>query len=160
MIIGFAHPCLVVKDAKSVRDFYCAMFGFKEISEEGWSNSPDVDKAVGVSKSEVKGFMLAGPNCFLEIHEYSSVYGDNHKPQDIPANGLGIRHLAFQVDNCFTEAKRFVKHGGMLFSEPVQMTDGVYAVYGRDPFGHIIELCEPVTEQEHLSSLAGLTKNN
>lgn len=160
MIIGFAHPCLVVKDAVSVRDFYCAMFGFKEISVEGWSNNSNVDKAIGVFKSEVNGFMLAGQNCFLEIHEYSHVYDNNSFPKDIPANGLGIRHLAFQVDDCFTEAERFVKHGGVLFSEPVQMVKGVYAVYGRDPFGHIIELCEPVTELEHLSTLIRLSNNN
>ena len=164
MIIGFAHPCLVVENSKSVRDFYCAMFGFTELSEEGWADSSVIDSAVGVQNSAVTGYMLAGPNCFLEIHEYLSPKKDTNNTLDLttsyPANTLGIRHLAFQVDDCLVEAKRFTEHGGVLFSEPVEMVDGVYAVYGRDPFGHIIELCEPVTSSEHLASLSGVRYSN
>lgn len=156
MILGFAHPCLVVSNSESVKDFYCSMFGFSVISEEAWENQPAIDKAIDVTNSNVKGFMLAGHNCFLEIHEYLSPQSSEPSPDCLKANDKGIRHLAFLVDDCHFESKRFEQLGGSLFSEPVEMAEGIYAVYGRDPFGHIIELCEPMGKNEKLSALAGV----
>jgi len=36
MILGFAHPGLVVTDLEKARTFYETMFGFRHIGDEGW----------------------------------------------------------------------------------------------------------------------------
>ena len=156
MILGFAHPCLVVADANKAKNFYQQMFGFVVNSEEQWSNVEQVDAAIGVSKSAVSGFMMKGHNCFLEIHQYLSPTSSDIAPKDLSANDLGIRHLAFLVDDCFAESKRLQALGGIEIGAPVEVAEGVFAVYCRDPFGNIIEMCEPVTVSENLTSLMGV----
>ena len=47
MILAFAHPCLVVPDLEKASRFYHQMFGFEVISNEGWRDSPDMDRAIG-----------------------------------------------------------------------------------------------------------------
>ena len=62
MILAFAHPCLVVDDVELARIFYEKMFGFRVISNEGWSDNPVVDSAIGSHQSSSRGYMLAGHN--------------------------------------------------------------------------------------------------
>lgn len=160
MILGFAHPCIVVTDADKAKIFYQEMFGFTVNSEEGWSGVSQVDNAIGVKNSHVTGFMMKGHNCFLEIHQYiSPIQGDN-QPQNLKANELGLRHLAFLVDDCFVEVERLQTLGGSKIGEPVEVADGIFAAYCRDPFGNIIELCEAVTENESLTSLDCITSHS
>lgn len=159
MILGFSHPCIVVPDANLAKQFYQQMFGFTVNSEEGWANAREVDIAIGVENSEVRGFMLKGHNCFLEIHQYLRPAQGSITPRQLKAHEFGIRHLAFLVDDCFSEAKRLVALGGSLFSDPVEVADGVFAVYCRDPFGNIIEMCEPVTPSENIMALPGVETN-
>ena len=157
MILGFAHPCLVVPDAQLAKRFYQQMFGFTVNSEEGWSDARQVDAAIGVKNSAVTGFMMKGHNCFLEIHQYLNPVQGAVQPSDLNAHEPGIRHLSFLVDDCSLEAKRLVALGGSQIGEAVEVADGVYAVYCRDPFGNIIEMCEPVTPSENLTSLPGVS---
>ena len=156
MILGFAHPCIVVPDANQAKLFYQQMFGFVVNSKEQWSNVEQVDAAIGVRNSAVSGFMMKGHNCFLEIHQYLSPVANDITPNDFNANNLGIRHLAFLVDDCFAESKRLQALGGSEIGAPVEVAAGIFAVYCRDPFGNIIEMCEPVTVSENLTSLAGV----
>lgn len=157
MILGFAHPCIVVPDADKAKVFYQQMFGFIVNSEEKWADARQVDAAIGVENSTVTGFMMKGHNCFLEIHQYLSPAPSTVDPSSLNANELGIRHISFLVDDCSVEAKRLVALGGTQIGEPVEVADGIYAVYCRDPFGNIIEMCEPVTASENLTSLPGVS---
>ena len=55
MILAFSHPGIVVDDLEAAREFYEKMFGFQVISQEGWSNSAQSDKAVGVEGTACNG---------------------------------------------------------------------------------------------------------
>ena len=72
MILAFAHPCLVVDDVELARSFYEKMFGFRVISNEGWSDNPLVDGAIGSRNSSSRGYMMAGHNCYLELFEFAT----------------------------------------------------------------------------------------
>ena len=152
MILAVAHPCIVVPDLEKARAFYQEMFGFELLSTEGWSNDARADKATGLSNSACRGYMLAGHNCFLELFEYSSPEQLGALPQSLRPNEQGIRHLAFFVDDVTSETERFVNLGGELLGTP----EGS-AVYLRDPFGNIIELCEIPSPQENPKNLPGVT---
>ena len=60
MILAFAHPGLVVPDLDRAREFYERMFGFRVISDEGWTNEPAIDRAIGSSGSASRGHLMAG----------------------------------------------------------------------------------------------------
>ena len=156
MILGFAHPGLVVPDLEAARSFYEDMFGFRHFCDEGWRDNPTVDKVVGISGSACKGYTLAGHNCYLELFEFSSPDQDGPAPGALGPHDLGIRHLAFFVDDCRAEYRRLLELGGDMLGEPTDIGGGVYTVYCRDPFGNIIELAELPTKEEDPRNLPGV----
>jgi catechol 2,3-dioxygenase-like lactoylglutathione lyase family enzyme len=156
MILAFAHPGIVVTDLEQAIDFYGKAFGFRLLSDqEGWENSPETDRAIGCPNSASRGAMLAGHNCYLELFEYRSPAQTARPPGDFLAHEPGIRHIAFYVDDVRKEFERFLSVGGQPLGE---LVEGATAVYGRDPFGNIIELAEIPNPQENPTELPGVDK--
>lgn len=158
MILGFAHPALVVPDLEQACDFYQEMFGFRRFAEEGWSDSSAADKIVGLRGSACRGQTLAGHNCYIELFEFSAPQQDGPPPESLGAHEPGIRHLAFFVDDVHEEYKRLLSLGGKTLGEPVEIAENVFAVYCRDPFGNIIELCDIPTADEDPRNLPGVDR--
>lgn len=158
MILGFAHPALVVPDLEKARAFYESMFGFRYFCDEGWDNDATVDQAIGTSGSKCKGVTLAGHNCYLELFEFESPGPDGEEPGKLGPHEPGIRHLCFHVDDCRAEYQRLLELGGMALGEPTDAGNGVYIAYCRDPFGNIIELAELPTTEEDPRNLPGVNK--
>jgi len=156
VILGFAHPGLVVPDLDEARAFYERMFGFRYFCDEGWENNVTVDKAIGVVGSASKGVTLAGHNCYLELFEFHSPDQEGPSPSSLQPHDLGIRHLAFFVDDCRAEYQRLLDLGGDMLGEPTNLGDGIYAAYCRDPFGNIIELAELPSKAEDPRNLPGV----
>ena len=156
MILAFAHPGLVVPDLETASRFYQRMFGFEVISSEGWKDSPEMDRAIGLKNSSCRGLMMKGHNCFLELFEYDSTSSDTTSVLNLNADSPGIRHLAFYVDDCKAEYQRLKELGGIALGEPAGDDQSGYAVYCRDPFGNIIELAEIPVPSESPLSLPGV----
>lgn len=156
MILGFAHPGLVVPDLEKARSFYEQMFGFRLFCDEGWRDNPTIDKVVGVDGSACKGYTLAGHNCYLELFEFSTPDQDGPSPASLGPHQPGIRHLCFFVDDCRAEYKRLLELGGDTLGEPTDIGGGVYTAYCRDPFGNIIELAELPSTEEDPRNLPGV----
>lgn len=156
MILAFAHPCLVVPDLEKASRFYQQMFGFEVISKEGWKDSPEMDRAIGLRQSSCRGVMMKGHNCFLELFEFDSPLSRTVSEHDVNADSPGIRHLAFYVDDCKAEYQRLLDLGGIALGEPAGDDESGYAVYCRDPFGNIIELAEIPDPRESPLNLQGV----
>lgn len=156
MILGFAHPALVVPDLEKATSFYMKMFGFRHFCDEGWQNNATVDKVIGVSGTACRGYTLAGHNCYLELFEFSAPQEQGPSPNTLGPQDLGIRHLAFFVDDCRAEYQRLLDLGGEMLGEPTDIGEGVYTAYCRDPFGNIIELAEFPSKEEDLRNLPGV----
>ena len=157
MILAFAHPGLVVPDLEKARQFYQLMFGFEVISNEGWKDSPEMDRAIGLKGSSCRGLMMKGHNCFLELFEYDSPSTEAMSALNSNADTPGIRHLAFYVDDCKAEYQRLKDLGGIALGEPAGDDQSGYAVYCRDPFGNIIELAEIPSPDESPLILPGVS---
>ena len=158
MVLAFAHPGLVVPDLDRAVDFYRAMFGFKPITQEGWSDNAEMDRAVGLKDSATKGCMMSGHNCFLELWQYSAPQQSAQAPGEQLSHEQGIRHLAFYVDDCRKEYQRLLDLGGQPLGEPVGEPGQGSAVYCRDPFGNIIELAEIPSPAELPTVLPGVDR--
>jgi glyoxylase I family protein len=156
MILAFAHPCLVVPDLERASQFYQQMFGFEVVSNEGWKDNPDMDRAVGLRQSSCRGVMMSGHNCYLELFEFDSPSSDTGAELNTNAASPGIRHLAFYVDDCKAEYQRLLDLGGIALGEPAGNDESGYAVYCRDPFGNIIELAEIPDPRESPLNLPGV----
>jgi catechol 2,3-dioxygenase-like lactoylglutathione lyase family enzyme len=158
MILAFAHPCLVVPDLERARQFYEEMFGFEVLSEEGWTDNPHVDEAIGLTRSSCRGYMMKGHNCFLELFEFSNTASDSPATHMPRADEPGIRHLAFYVDDCWAEYERLQQLGGIAMGVPAGDEVSGYAVYCRDPFGNIVELAEIPAPEENPTCLPGISR--
>ena len=155
MILAFAHPGIVVPDLEKAIEFYNKMFGFKIIGNEGWSDSEGYDMAIGLKQSAAKGVIMAGHNCHIELFEYASPEQTIAPPETFLAHETGIRHIAFYVDDPQKELDRLIALGGSALGS---LPEGGGAVYARDPFGNIIELCQIPTPEESPVNLPGVEK--
>jgi catechol 2,3-dioxygenase-like lactoylglutathione lyase family enzyme len=155
MILAFAHPGIVVTDLDKAIEFYSKMFGFKVIGEESWENSAAYDQAIGLKGSAAKGVIMAGHNCHIELFVYSAPAPTIAPPETFLTHETGIRHLAFYVDDAQKELDRLIKLGGSALGS---LPEGGGAVYARDPFGNIIELCQIPSPEENPTNLPGVSK--
>jgi len=156
MILAFAHPAIVVPDLEQAREFYERMFGFRVLTNEGWHDDPVVDRAIGSTRSCARSYVLAGHNTFLELFEYSAPPKQGPDPASLGPQEMGLRHLAFFVDDLETEYRRFIELGGEALGSLPADTEAPRAVYLRDPFGNIVELAEIPHEREDPRRLPGV----
>jgi len=108
--------------------------------EGGW-----VDRVVGLEGVRVDFAMMETPDGhgrleLVKFHAPSGPDGGGHAP----ANTLGLRHLAFAVDDIDAVVARARAHGGELVGEVEQYEDSYRLCYVRGPEGIIVELAERI----------------
>jgi glyoxylase I family protein len=150
MLRAIDHINIVVSDlARSVR-FYTEVLGFKKthdvIMEGDW-----IEAIVGLKG--VKGLVafVEPPTggIRIELLQYVKPMGAM-LPENSRANTLGLRHIAFRVDDIAGMTAKLRAAGVTLFSDPVKVPQGVVKfvagdktlVYFLDPDGVILELAE------------------
>ncbi|MFT7246196.1 MAG: glyoxylase I family protein [Candidatus Azotimanducaceae bacterium] len=137
MIVGVHHIAIGVSDLDTAIAFYTEAFGFDVVQTQTFDSNPMVDSAINLKNAKARMAMLKTPNNFIELWEYQ-----NPPPKDLRSepNDLGYPHFALQVREIDKEYER-LKACGMTFGgEPVHFSPEAAAIYGKDPFGNIIEL--------------------
>ncbi len=142
MIVGIHHVAVGVPDFDAGLAFYRDALGFEVVQEGHWQgDNPLADQAIGLSKTHARMAMLKASNAYVELWQY-----DSPEPQDLRSRpcDYGYPHFALQVDNIQEEQTRLAGLG-MTFvndaTEPVNFGTSS-AIYGKDPFGNVIELYE------------------
>ena len=147
MIVGVHHIAIGVSDFDKGLKFYRDGLGFEVVQQSEIRNNPAADRAIGITGVNARMAMLKGYNLHIELWQYQQP-----EPQDriSQPNDYGYPHMALQVDDIEAEYDRLASHG-MRFVGPVEhFSAAASAVYGRDPFGNVIELYEikdPATAQ-------------
>lgn len=125
------HTALTVSNLDRSQKFYEAVFDFKPVSE---GERPEMGLKFVVLKDSHGGH--------LELLAF-----DDTKPQDQEAaedfNTIGIKHLAFWVEDMDEIYQKAIDHGASVFW-PIK--EGVHIkriAILRDPDGIMIELSEP-----------------
>lgn len=141
MIIGIHHIAIGVPDFEAGLRFYRDTLGFDEVQRSTFDSasvSPKVEAAIGIDKPTMQMAMLRGGNAYIELWQYSEP-----TPRDRTANppDLGYPHFALEVQNIEAECARLRGAGMSFVGDPVNFGD-TSAIYGRDPFGNVIELYE------------------
>lgn len=145
MILGANHIAISVPDLDRALSFYRDLLGFKPALEFGWEKNTSLqavaEQILAVKDTAARVVMLQTGNLLIEIFEFSA---GNPKPQDPnrPVVDHGLTHLCLAVKGLDQEYQRLSAAGMKFHSEPIQIVPGVRTVYGRDPFGNVIELEE------------------
>lgn len=142
MIIGLHHVAISVPDIEAATDFYVGVLGFERAFDGEWDHKPTNDRVIGVDGTAAKVRMLRAPNAYVELWEYRSPTPKPLDPAYSPADH-GLAHICLQVTDIHAEHAR-LSSAGMTFHGPPVELGASAAIYGRDPFGHIIELYQVV----------------
>jgi len=145
----FHHAGLVVPDLEKANKFYQQLLGLTEVSRFQWGkNQPEgevsgdkIASIINLENSAAKAIMLKGENYNLELFEYSAPAQRGDSATDRPCDP-GIAHIAFEFEDINKACTDLKNAGGTLHGDPV-MLGGTWVIYGRDPFGNIVELMQP-----------------
>lgn len=150
MIRGIDHINLVVADLERSVKFYTEVLGFRKTADV-FMEGEWIEAIVGLRG--VKGLVAfvepPGGGLRLELLQYVAPAGVT-LPENSRANTLGLRHIAFRVEDIRGMAAKLRAAGVTLFSDPVRVPAGVVKfvagektlVYFLDPDGVILELAE------------------
>jgi catechol 2,3-dioxygenase-like lactoylglutathione lyase family enzyme len=135
------HVGIVVADLAAATEFFVSL-GF-ELEGEAAVEGDWVDRVIGVDGARSDIAMLQTPEgeSRVELTEFRSPparQGD----ADAPSNTLGIRHLAFTVDDIDAAVEAVRAHGGELVGTQERYRDTYRLCYVRGPGGIILELAE------------------
>ncbi len=139
MIVGLHHVSISVPDLERALEFYGDVLGFEAVQRSSFAgDAPLADRAIGLDGVNARMAMLKAPNAFLEIWEYHHPPPEDRRSR--PCDH-GYAHIALQVRGMADEYARLMAAGMTFVGPPVEFGRSS-AIYGRDPFGNVIELYE------------------
>jgi glyoxylase I family protein len=138
MIVGIHHVAIGVPDFQKGLEFYRDVLGFEVLSARPISGYEQADRAIGLSDIRAEVAMLKAPNAYIELWQYSNPPPEDQRQR---ACDFGYPHFALQVRGMQEEYDRLSAAGMEFVGPPVEMGTAS-AVYGKDPFGNIIEIYE------------------
>ncbi len=142
------HVNIVVTDLDRSVAFYTGLLGFVETRratlEGGW-----IDAVAGLDgvRARVVYVQPPGDGPRIELIHYDMPPGALI-PENMRANTVGLRHIAFRTDNLDEVVRRLEQAGVAFLGSPQTVPDGVVRhdagrktlVYFHDPDGVILEL--------------------
>ncbi len=137
------HVGVVVDDLAAATEFFVEL-GL-ELQGEGSAEGRWVDRIVGLDgvRAEIAFVQTPDGHGRLELvkfHSPSTQGGDRHAP----ANTLGIRHVAFAVEDIDAVVAGLRARGSELVGELERYEDSYRLCYVRGPEGIIVELVEQI----------------
>lgn len=150
MIRAIDHINIVVSDLERSVKFYTELLGFKEINrvhlEGEW-----IEEIVGLKDVAADVVFIVAPEeePKVELLCYKTPDGESLPPNSL-ANTIGLRHIAFRVDDIQTAAKKLEDAGVKLLSKPIAVPQTLMAdnpirktlCYFHDPDGVLLEIAE------------------
>ena len=139
MINGIHHVAMHTANFDRMIEFYRAALGFQPVGESfRWSDSSEIDRAIGVPASAARTVMLRAGNCYLELFEYASPPAREGAP--LRPNEHGYTHFCVDVTDLDAVYDDLVAAGMTFGSNRPLAMGGIKAVYGYDPDGNVIEV--------------------
>ena len=138
MIHGLHHVALGVRpdEFDAALAFYTGTLGGDLEFSSRLENRPDADAVIGLDGVAARVAMVRLGGARVEIWAYEDPGFEDRRS---PANALGYPHIALEVSDIDVEHLRLTAAGMTFVGPPVQVGPA-RAVYGRDPFGNLIEL--------------------
>lgn len=135
------HIGIIVRDLDAVADFF-ELLGF-ERSDKSVVGGEWADRVNGLTGTRVEMVFVNAPDGSgaIELSRMISP-ATAQLPAALPADALGLRHLAYRVDGLESLLDRVKAAGYGLVGEVVNYEDVWLVCYVRGPEGLIIELGE------------------
>jgi len=144
-MIRYKHTNLVARDWKRLSDFYKEVFDCKTVLPERDLSGEWLERVTNIKGPHIRGIHLRLPGVgdngpTLEIFQYDSM----PKHPEVDPNTPGFAHIAFEVEDVASVAKKVFSKGGKAIGEfVIQALPGVGRLtvqYVADPEGNIVEI--------------------
>lgn len=137
------HVGIIVNDLSAAKAFFLE-FGL-EVQGEGALEGEWLDQVVGLNDVKTAYVFLRMPDgqANLELIKFYTP-SDEKDIQQPFANTLGIRHIAFVVEDIEAIVAKLKKKDQKIFSEIQSYEESYKLCYVRGPEGIILELAEPI----------------
>ena len=142
-IQGIDHVGVIVNNLAVAKAFFLDL-GLEVLGEWEVEGEPVVDRVIGLNNVKNAAVMLGAPGgqANIELVQFLTP-ADEGGIQQLPANTLGIRHIAFAVEDIEAVVASLKDKGTEFFSE-IQDLGGYKLCYVRGPEGIILELAEHI----------------
>jgi catechol 2,3-dioxygenase-like lactoylglutathione lyase family enzyme len=137
------HVGVIVNDLAAAKAFFLDL-GL-ELQGEGAFEGALLDRVVGLTgaKTSFAFFRVPDGQTSIELIKFHTP-PDEHGIQQSAANTLGIRHIAFVVDDIEAVVTGLKERGTEVFSDIQRFEDSYKLCYVRGPEGIILELAEQI----------------
>jgi catechol 2,3-dioxygenase-like lactoylglutathione lyase family enzyme len=137
------HIAIIVNDLAAAKAFFLD-FGL-EVKGEGEMEDVRLDRIVGLNDAHTEFVFMGAPDgqTNLELIKFHTPT-DEKGVQPALANTLGIRHIAFVVEDIEAIVAKLKKRGTEIFSEIQSFEESYKLCYIRGPEGIILELAEGI----------------
>ncbi|MEO6123499.1 MAG: VOC family protein [Ilumatobacteraceae bacterium] len=150
-VIRVNHTAISVRDMDRSIEFYRDRLGLEVLMEMDVDRHPGLDSVVGMSDAVGRVTFLAAGETLVELWCYSSPVGLDVANDSRPAD-LGVRHIAFEVDD--VEAMyHALSNGGYRFNSPPVDLGLHKTCYLHGPDGELIELLEDRTDRAMMARI-------
>ena len=140
----FDHVGITVADLNAVTSFFVGL-GLEIVGEPMFVEGEFLDTVIGIPDSRTEIVMLRSPDGGTLL-ELSSFVRPNHQPGSptAMANELGLRNLAFEVDDLQAAVDELASDGYPLVGDIGQYQNMWRMAYVRGPEGIIVSLAERI----------------
>jgi catechol 2,3-dioxygenase-like lactoylglutathione lyase family enzyme len=147
------HVGVIVNDLPAAKAFFLD-FGL-EVQGEGELQGEWLDQIVGLKHVKTAYVFLRMPDggANIELIKFYTPPDENGIQQAF-ANTLGIRHIAFVVEDIEAVVAKLKKKSAEIFSEVQHYEDSYKLCYVRGPEGIILELAEQIKSNISFSRIA------
>jgi catechol 2,3-dioxygenase-like lactoylglutathione lyase family enzyme len=138
------HVGIVVTDLRAAIEFFVAL-GL-ELEGEARVGGALVDRVIGLEGVQSDIAMLQTPDghARVELSAFVSPSSVGHDAPAAPANAVGIRHIAFLVDDIDRAVAGLRARGTELVGEVMRYEDSYRLCYVRGPEGILVELAQEI----------------
>jgi len=137
------HVGVIVNDLSAAKDFFLD-FGL-EVQGEWEMEGELINQVFGLNDVKVACVGLGTPDgqVWIELTKFYNP-SDEREIQQPFANTLGIRHIAFAVEDIEAIVAKLKKKGTKIFSEILHYEESYKLCYCSGPEGIILELAEKI----------------
>jgi catechol 2,3-dioxygenase-like lactoylglutathione lyase family enzyme len=137
------HIGVIVNDLAAAKDFFVA-FGLV-VHGEAQMGGTLVERLLGLDDVKTSLVMLGPPDgeANIELIKFHRP-AEEREPQREAVTALGIRHIAFLVEDIEAVVAKLQAHGAEAFSEVLRYEDSYKLCYVRGPEGIILDLAEEI----------------
>lgn len=134
------HAGINVSDMDKALEFYNELLGF-EVLSDNMAEGEIADTGLGIKDIKFRQVYLRAGSTELELFQYINPEGK--KLDESQRNcDMGIRHIAFVVEDITGAYERLSKKGIKFVSEPLKNPDGVQWVFFQDYDGIFLEFVQ------------------